>query len=182
MEEDKGPKVKFYNPNLNPWTPNMFEKAYMEKTGQISLKNIQADKTYESHHILVHVISRPWGGASKVSIKVEDIRDPMQRIMFYWPRNPCPDLKTMKPNWIYRVTNFKGCKYEKSIVSGGIQIELHANSRIEPMPTNLDIRLCFKSMIGSNGYFGYEMGCCISANSWMFTYLTLDRFKLILLK
>ena len=143
LEEDEGPTVKFYYPKKTQWAPNMFEKAYMEKKGQISLKNIQDETTYETNHILVHVISRPWGGSAKVSIKVEDIREPMQRIMFYWPRNPCPDLKKMKPNWIYRVTNFKVHRYDSSIVSGGLQIELHENSRIEPMPPNLDIRIPF---------------------------------------
>ena len=142
-EKPKLPRVKFYYPGLDEWSPNVFEKAYLEKPGQISLKKISADREYPNNHILVHVISDNWGSPNKLSIKVEDIREPMHRIMFHWKRDPCPDLLNMRPNWIYRISNFEGHRYGSSVVSGGIQIKINANTRIEPMPENLDIRLPF---------------------------------------
>ena len=63
-------------------------------------------------------------------------------IMFYWP-NPleeCKALEKMKPNWIYKICNFKGRRY--GFVSP-VQIQVGKDTVIEPMPSHLDIRLPF---------------------------------------
>ena len=99
--------------------------------------------TYEA--VVVNVIQRGWVSGFKVSIWVEDINTSAECIMGYRNqsalRRIVNEVLNMKKQWLYRIENFTTEEFGNV---SPMQIKLTENSRIIPMPNDLNIKLPFK--------------------------------------
>ena len=92
--------------------------------------------------VVVNVIQSCWESRSKLSVWIEDINTSEECIMFYWSKKLriTNEVKSMKRQWLYRIENFTTEAF--GIVSP-MQIRLTEDSRIIPMPDDLNIKIPF---------------------------------------
>ena len=96
--------------------------------------------------VVVNVIQSGWESGFKVSIWVEDINTSAECIMGYRPQDRSAlqriidEVLSMKTQWLYRIENFTTREFGNV---SPMQIELTENSRIIPMPNDLNIKIPF---------------------------------------
>ena len=99
--------------------------------------------TYEA--VVVNVIQRGWASGFKVSIWVEDINTSAECIMGYRNqsalRRIVNEVLNMKKQWLYRIENFTTEEFGNV---SPMQIKLTENSKIIPMPNDLNIKIPFR--------------------------------------
>ena len=97
--------------------------------------------TYKA--VVVNVVESGWESFSKVSVWIEDINTSEECIMGSRPapQSLIAQVLNMKPQWLYRIENFTTEEFGNA---SPMQIRLTENSRIIPMPNDLNIKLPFK--------------------------------------